>query len=58
MELQGELGWEGDKSGGVVGVLGLDRPVSHSFLSDVKMASCYIFISSHFPSQLKELVSS
>lgn len=27
MELQGELGWEGDNSNGVVGVLGLDRPV-------------------------------
>lgn len=30
VELQGELNWEGDKDGGVVGVLGLDRPVSHS----------------------------
>ena len=27
IELQGELGWEGDKSNGVVGVIGLDRPV-------------------------------
>lgn len=27
IELQGELGWEGDKDGGVVGVIGLDRPV-------------------------------
>ncbi|RXK42344.1 hypothetical protein M231_00334 [Tremella mesenterica] len=26
IELQGELSWEGDKSDGVVGVLGLDRP--------------------------------
>ena len=33
IELQGELNWEGEKAGGVVGVLGLDRPVSprHSF---------------------------
>lgn len=30
IELQGELGWEGDKEGGVVGVIGLDRPVSLS----------------------------
>lgn len=29
IELQGELGWEGDKANGVVGVLGLDRPVSY-----------------------------
>ena len=29
IELQGELNWEGDKAGGVVGVLGLDRPVSY-----------------------------
>jgi hypothetical protein len=29
IELQGELGWEGSKEGGVVGVLGLDRPVRH-----------------------------
>ncbi len=28
IELQGELGWEGEKEGGVVGVLGFDRPVS------------------------------
>ena len=28
IELQGELNWEGEKAGGVVGVLGLDRPVS------------------------------
>lgn len=28
VELQGELGWDGDKAGGVIGVLGLDRPVS------------------------------
>lgn len=28
IELQGELTWEGEKSNGVVGVLGLDRPVS------------------------------
>lgn len=28
LELQGELSWEGDKAGGVVGVLGLERPVS------------------------------
>jgi hypothetical protein len=27
IELQGELNWEGDKAGGVVGVIGLDRPV-------------------------------
>lgn len=27
IELQGELGWEGGKEGGVVGVLGFDRPV-------------------------------
>lgn len=27
VELQGELGWEGEKAGGVVGVIGLDRPV-------------------------------
>ena len=27
IELQGELHWDGDKSNGVVGVLGLDRPV-------------------------------
>lgn len=30
IELQGELGWEGSKEGGVVGVLGLDRPVCPS----------------------------
>jgi hypothetical protein len=29
VELQGELSWEGDRAGGVVGVLGLDRPVSY-----------------------------
>jgi hypothetical protein len=28
IELQGELTWEGDNANGVVGVLGLDRPVS------------------------------
>lgn len=28
VELQGELNHEGDKEGGVVGILGLDRPVS------------------------------
>jgi hypothetical protein len=28
IELQGELSWEGEQAGGVVGVLGLDRPVS------------------------------
>lgn len=28
VELQGELAWEGNKEGGVIGVLGLDRPVS------------------------------
>lgn len=27
IELQGELSWEGDKTNGVVGVIGLDRPV-------------------------------
>ncbi|WVQ72093.1 hypothetical protein IAR50_001638 [Cryptococcus sp. DSM 104548] len=26
VELQGELSWEGEKAGGVVGVIGLDRP--------------------------------
>jgi hypothetical protein len=30
IELQGHLEWEGDKADGVVGVLGLDRPVSVS----------------------------
>lgn len=30
IELQGELSWEGDKSDAVVGVLGLDRPVSRA----------------------------
>jgi hypothetical protein len=29
VELQGELNHEGDKANGVVGILGLDRPVSH-----------------------------
>lgn len=28
IELQGELGWEGERANGVVGVLGLERPVS------------------------------
>ena len=27
IELQGEVSWEGDKADGVIGVLGLDRPV-------------------------------
>ncbi|BEI87466.1 uncharacterized protein CcaverHIS019_0101840 [Cutaneotrichosporon cavernicola] len=27
IELQGELSWEGEQAGGVVGVLGLDRPL-------------------------------
>lgn len=27
LELQGELHWEGDNADGVVGLLGLDRPV-------------------------------
>lgn len=29
IELQGELSNEGEKAGGVVGILGLDRPVSN-----------------------------
>jgi len=41
VELQGELNHEGDKEGGVVGILGLDRPVSipHTWhdLADVRI---------------------
>jgi len=36
IELQGELEWEGDKADGVVGVLGLDRPVSSTLAKEVK----------------------
>lgn len=32
IELQGELDHEGDKADGVVGILGLDRPVRHRSL--------------------------
>lgn len=28
IELQGELTWDGENANGVVGILGLDRPVS------------------------------
>lgn len=33
IELQGELNWQGEKAGGVVGVIGLDRPVCPSLAS-------------------------
>lgn len=52
LELQGELGWEGEKAGGVVGVLGLDRPVSelhNSFRMLVQAFSEWDAYSSLFP---------
>lgn len=33
IELQGELSWDGDQTDGVVGVLGLDRPVRLLYLA-------------------------
>ena len=38
IELQGELNWEGDKEGAVVGVLGLDRPVCQYVPCEVLMS--------------------
>jgi len=38
IELQGELNHEGDKDGGVVGILGLDRPVSYPVLDQEELS--------------------